>query len=184
MPEAMQSILPYSKLPFGVPPNLHIIGTMNTSGSNTTTIDAALRRRFEFKHMPPQPELLQQPTEAGVDLVKLLTALNQRVGVLLGEEYAIGHAYFMSVRTLDDLSNLFDNNIIPLLSAYFFNDWQKVAMVIGQQFFTDSPSPDYTLLAPVDSPIFEPSTPKSTYQLKNKEDWREEDFIRIYEVGY
>lgn len=184
MPEAIQSILPYSKLPFGVPPNLYVIGTMNTSGRNTTTLDAALRRRFEFKQMPPQPALLQHPTEAGVNLVKLLSILNQRITLLLGEDYCIGHAYFMSVRTLDDLSNLFDNNIIPLLNSYFFNDWQKVAMVIGQSFFRESPTPDYTLLAPVDNPAFGTPTPKASYQLKPKEDWQEEDFIRIYEIGY
>ncbi len=184
MPEAMQSILPYSKKPFGIPPNLHIIGTMNTSGRNTTNIDAALRRRFEFKQMPPRPALLQHPTEAGVDLAKLLTIINQRITLLLGEDYCIGHAYFMSVRTLDDLCNLFDNNIIPLLSSYFFNDWQKVAMIIGPQFFGQTPPPDYSLLATINNPVFEPINTKAYHQLTPKEDWREEDFILIYEAGY
>lgn len=184
MPEAMQTILPYSKQSFGIPPNLYLLGTMNTSGRNTTTIDAALRRRFAFKTFPPLPALLSYPIEAGVDLVKLLTVINQRINLLLGEDYQIGHAYFMNVYTLDDLCILFTNNIIPLLRSYFFNDWQKIAMVIGQHFFEQTPSPDYTLLAPIDAPMVDFPSTQPSYQLKEPSDWQEEDFIRIYALDY
>ena len=90
----------------------------------------------------------------------------------------------MSVRTLDDLCTLFSNNIIPLLRTHFLNDWQKVALVIGPQFFEEIPPPDYTLLAPIDAPLLDFPTATISYELKAPTDWQEEDFIRIYDVEY
>jgi len=127
----------------------------NTSDKSTTPFDFALRRRFDFIYMPPQAELLSTNIEAGVNLVQLLTILNQRIQLLLEEDYLIGHAYFMKVATLDDLVNLFDNKIIPLLKEYFFGDLQKLSMVIGPHFFEQVAPPDYTLLAISDRPIIE-----------------------------
>ena len=182
--EAMTATLPYSKEQFSIPPNLHIIGTMNTSDKSTTPFDLALRRRFDFTYMPPRPELLTHTTEAGVALLPLLTILNQRINLLLGEDYLIGHAYFMEVSTLDDLIHLFENKLIPLLKEYFFNDLQKLSLVIGGHFFTPLPPPDYSLLANSDYPIVEERSGNSDLVLRTAKDWEEKDFIRIYAPSY
>ena len=182
--EAMTTTLPYSKMPFSVPPNLHIIGTMNTSDKSTAPFDFALRRRFDFIYMPPQPELLSSNIEAGVNLVQLLTVLNQRIQLLLEDDHLIGHAYFMKVSTLDDLVNLFDNKIIPLLKEYFFNDLHKLSLVIGPHFFEQVAPPDYTLLAVSNRPMIEENGRSSTLALRVASSWLEKDFIRIYSPEY
>lgn len=182
--EAMTTTLPYSKTSFSIPPNLHIIGTMNTSDKSTTPFDFALRRRFDFIYMPPQPELLSTNIEAGVNLVKLLTVLNQRIQLLLEEDHLIGHAYFMKISTLDDLVNLFDNKIIPLLKEYFFNDLHKLSLVIGPHFFEQVAPPDYTLLAISDRPMIEENGRSNSLALRVASSWLEKDFIRIYAPGY
>ncbi len=182
--EAMTTTLPYSKTPFSVPPNLHIIGTMNTSDKSTAPFDFALRRRFDFIYMPPQAELLPTNIEAGVNLVKLLTILNQRIQLLVDEDHLVDHAYFMKITTLDDLVNLFDNKIIPLLKEYFFNDLHKLSLVIGPHFFEQVAPPDYTLLAISDRPIIEEGGRTASLVLRVASSWLEKDFIRIYEPGY
>lgn len=182
--EAMTTTLPYSKTTLSVPPNLHIIGTMNTSDKSTTPFDFALRRRFDFIYMPPQAELLPTNIEAGVNLGKLLTVLNQRIQLLLDQDHLIGHAYFMKVATLDDLVNLFDNKIIPLLKEYFFNDLHRLSLVIGPHFFEQIAPPDYTLLAISNHPIIEENGRSASLTFRVASSWLEKDFIRIYEPSY
>lgn len=182
--EAITTTLPYSKKNFTVPSNLHIIGTMNTSDKHTTPLDLALRRRFEFVYMPPLPHLLTQAIDAGIKLPQLLLALNARIEVLLDRDYLIGHAYFISVQTLEDIVNLFSTKIIPLLAAYFFQDWQKVIWVIGQQFFVDIPPIDARVVTQFDMPFLEEVNLHKRFQLKPTEDWTEKDFIRIYDKHY
>ena len=133
--EAIHAVLPYSKEVFAVPPNLYLLGTMNTSDRSVEAMDIALRRRFNFIEMPPQPALLRPAIEAGVDLEKLLTTINQRIEALLDKDHLIGHAYLMNVHTLDDLMELFAKKIIPLLKEYFFGDLNKLGLVLGQPFF-------------------------------------------------
>ena len=182
--EAITTILPYSKTNFTVPANLHLIGTMNTSDKHTTPLDLALRRRFDFVYMPPLPNLLTQAMEAGVQLPQLLIALNTRIEVLLDRDYLIGHAYFITVHTLEDLVNLFSTKILPLLAEYFFQDWQKVVWVIGQQFFIDLPPIDTALISPFDMPFLEEAKLHNRFQLKPTEEWTEKDFIQIYDKNY
>lgn len=182
--EAITTTLPYSKTQFSVPANLHLIGTMNTSDKHTTPLDLALRRRFEFIYMPPLPHLLKQAMEAGIQLPQLLIALNTRIEVLLDRDYLIGHAYFIAVHTLADLVNLFSTRIIPLLAEYFFQDWQKVGWVIGQQFFVDLPPIDPTLITQFDMPFLEEANVQKRFQLKPTTEWTEKDFIRIYDKNY
>jgi 5-methylcytosine-specific restriction endonuclease McrBC GTP-binding regulatory subunit McrB len=140
-PEAIQVQLPYSKEWFGVPPNVHIIGTMNTADRSVEALDTALRRRFSFTEMPPKPELISTEGKAengfvnGIELSALLETINKRIEKLLDKDHMIGHSYFLSVEGLNGLRSAFQNKIVPLLQEYFFGDYGKIGLVIGSKFF-------------------------------------------------
>ncbi|CAH0994290.1 hypothetical protein EMA8858_00399 [Emticicia aquatica] len=123
--------LPYSKECFGIPANLHIVGTMNTTDRSIALLDLALRRRFEFKEMIPQLHLLQDIED--LSLEKLLTKINQRIEFLIDREHCIGHAYLFDCQSIISLCSMFSSKIIPLLQEYFNNDWEKIRLVIGNE---------------------------------------------------
>ena len=126
--------LPYSQKIFGVPKNVYIIGTMNTADRSIATIDTALRRRFLFREMLPVPKVLSDISVEDLSISDLLTRLNKRISVLYDREHTIGHAYFMPLKaspTIDTLAEIFANNIIPLLQEYFYEDYEKIRLVLG-----------------------------------------------------
>jgi 5-methylcytosine-specific restriction enzyme B len=132
--EALTVVLPYSKRPFSLPSGLHIIGTMNTADRSLATIDIALRRRFVFEEVAPDVSSLEGVEIAGVDVAKLLEAMNARIERLLDRDHRIGHAYFLGLRPSDDIGQLrgvFATQVIPLLQEYFFDDWQRVRLVLN-----------------------------------------------------
>lgn len=126
--EELRAKLPYSNEIFGVPKNVYIIGTMNTADRSVEALDTALRRRFTFKEMMPNPGLLS------VDYQDILTTINQRIEVLKDREHQIGHSYFMDVENEDDLKDVFYDKIIPLLQEYFYGDYEKIQLVLGEGF--------------------------------------------------
>lgn len=133
-PEGMQVKLPYSQKPFGVPDNVYIIGTMNTADRSIATIDTALRRRFRFQEMMPDAEVLAGIKVEGISMSELLTRMNQRISVLYDREHTIGHAYFMPLKenpTIEQLAEIFEHDILPLLQEYFYEDYEKIRLVLG-----------------------------------------------------
>jgi 5-methylcytosine-specific restriction protein B len=181
--EELSVILPYSKELFTVPPNLYLIATMNTADRSTSQIDIALRRRFTFTPMQPRPELLaHQSTLAGVNLVNLLTTVNDRIALLLNREFAIGHAYFYDISTLDDLRQLFKFRIVPLLEEYFLGDLAKIGLVLGKSFIEEIDTLQNDTLSdfPYEDALFD----KKVYRLRPIQELSEADFIRIYDATY
>ena len=150
-PEALSVQLPYSGDTFTVPSNLHIIGTMNTADRSLATMDTALRRRFDFIEMMPDYTQLNSLTVKGINMGALLRTLNDRIEYLYDREHTLGHAFFMTIAKkesdddrFNELASVFKKKILPLLQEYFFEDWEKIRLILGdnqkddktQQFVT------------------------------------------------
>ena len=132
--EGMKVKLPYSAKPFGVPDNVYILGTMNTADRSIAMLDTALRRRFRFKEIMPNPYILNGINIEGISISDMLTRINKRISVLYDREHTIGHAYFIPLKdnpTIEQLAEIFENAIIPLLQEYFYEDYEKIRMVLG-----------------------------------------------------
>jgi 5-methylcytosine-specific restriction protein B len=135
-PDAREATLPYSKERFSVPDNLYVIGTMNTADKSLSQIDHALRRRFAFTEMLPEPEMLDGITAHGVDVGELLRVMNHRIEYLLDRDHLLGHSYFLRLAQpgIDKnavLAQVFENHILPLLQEYFFSDWERIRWVLN-----------------------------------------------------
>jgi len=151
--------LPYSKKRFGVPKNLYILGTMNTADKSIALLDSALRRRFSFTEMLPNSEVVgQMITIDEIDIKLLFDTINSRIEFLIDKDHTIGHSYFLKIKdhqTIEALALIFKNEIIPLLTEYFYGDFEKIQLVLGEnkdwkskndsKFFNKKPSQQKSL---------------------------------------
>ncbi len=254
--EELSVVLPYSKRSFTVPPNLYIIGTMNTADRSVEALDTALRRRFMFEEIQPDPNLISpyyqlhrlwgkywwteteeqkliwaekekafieltqmnvnikkyeelnqsynyenslndwynEDPEAvfsnivsfavkGLDLRHILKCMNERLFLLLTKDHTIGHAWLMDVYSLADLQVAYKNKILPLLQEYFYNNYAKIGLVLGDQFFEEPVKVSKGLFATFKggSEIAEDYNDKMIYKFKDASNLTIENFKSIYE---
>ncbi|HEC1701398.1 TPA: McrB family protein [Campylobacter jejuni] len=179
--EELKVTLPYSGEKFGVPKNVYIIGTMNTADRSITSLDTALRRRFEFVEMMPDVSKLSMDCE-GINLQELLKAINTRIEYLLDREKTIGHAFFIGVENLNDLKSIFQNKIIPLLQEYFYNDYALINAVLNDNGMIFEDKKDDKYLQKIKN-LDSINSERSIYNIASFDDkiW---DKIEIYQAIY
>lgn len=175
--EELKVTLPYSGEKFGVPKNVYIIGTMNTADRSITSLDTALRRRFEFIEMMSDVSKLSMDCE-GINLQELLKAINTRIEYLLDREKTIGHAFFISVENLEDLKKVFKNKIIPLLQEYFYNDYALIDAVLNKNGMLEISVENKDYLKNMTEFI---ESDKIVYKFSDSNNWSKDTFIKIYE---
>jgi predicted Mrr-cat superfamily restriction endonuclease len=185
-PNQIKATLPYSKTIFSVPNNLFIIGTMNTADRSIEALDTALRRRFSFIEMNPDPQKLREVSFKceGVDLEKLLLSINGRIEKLLDKDYCIGHSYFMNIEDrnnpIEELRIIFQNKILPLLQEYFYGDWGKIMLVMGKEFvFKKTDTVKFLTAELIDE--YEEYNDKPIYGFTESQKWTLNSFKSIYE---
>lgn len=174
--EQLRITLPYSGRNFGVPDNVYILATMNTADRSLALMDTALRRRFSFEPVYPNAEALPNKNIGRIDVVKLLTSINKRIASLYDKEHCIGHSYFWNVKTLDDLAEVFKNKILPLLEEYFFEDSERLHLVLGNAPFFVKEAIDPFLLGYAEEYRITPQWVLNDDALQT-----EDEYIKIYD---
>ncbi|WP_462106201.1 McrB family protein [Campylobacter concisus] len=170
--------LPYSKEKFGVPSNLYIIGTMNTADRSIALMDTALRRRFEFVEMMPEYDTLNKTIIEGINVGEILKTINERIEYLYDRDHTIGHAYFINVSDLKTLANVFKNKILPLLQEYFYDDWEKIRLVLGDSQFIKEKKPAKVLFKSGTDYIND----KILYEIDKEAFYDEQNYLKIYNL--
>lgn len=149
----LELTLAYSGEKFSVPANVDIIGTMNTADRSLALLDTALRRRFDFvpllpdtreekdaddPHSAPLAGLVVTTSSGAIDVRRMLERINERIEALYDRDHCIGHAYLTTLADVNDgearlekLAGILRNRIVPLLEEYFFEDWRKIRLVLG-----------------------------------------------------
>lgn len=180
----LSTVLPYSKTNFSVPPNLYIIGTMNTADRSIEALDTALRRRFSFIEMPAKHEIIRSQGNVpdgilnGIDLTDLLKTINKRIEKLIDKDHMIGHSYFLNISNLKGLKSTFQNKILPLLQEYFFGDYGKIGLVIGTGFFEKKENQvEDNFFAQFEDYDSSPLLERKIYHFKEITKMTDEDFV-------
>lgn len=129
-------VLPQSRQAFSVPPNVFMLGTMNTADRSIKLLDAALRRRFAFIELMPEMEPLNGGKVGDLDLQTFLSELNRRIAKSEGREKQIGHSFLLEsgepVSTADEFARRFRYEILPLLQEYSYDDYKELAGYLGK----------------------------------------------------
>ncbi len=187
--EEMSVTLPYSGQSFSVPNNVYILGTMNTADRSISLMDTALRRRFNFVEMMPDSRVVKDVIISGVNIKEMLETINKRITVLYDREHTIGHAFFTGLdnnSTIDDLASIFKNKVIPLLQEYFYEDYSKIRLVLGDNGKQDD---RYQFIHEIDNSkdrtIFKGNydldiTSNYRYEINNEALKEAESYIQIY----
>ncbi len=190
MPEAASATLPYSGDDFSVPSNVYILGTMNTADRSIALMDTALRRRFQFIEMMPDSSVLDGIMIDDLNVAEMLDTINRRIEVLYDREHTIGHAFFTSLKdenaTIEKLQSIFKKSIIPLLQEYFYEDYEKIQLVLGDNAKS---SLDYKFISDekIKTNIFKGKgldldLPENKYSINRKAFQHIESYIEIYKV--
>jgi 5-methylcytosine-specific restriction endonuclease McrBC GTP-binding regulatory subunit McrB len=179
--EEIRLTLPYSKEEFGVPSNIYIIGTMNTADRSVEALDTALRRRFSFIPMMPEYDGINEHCD-GVNLKSLLKKLNDRLTVLKDRDHTIGHAWLWNTTTIDSLRLAFKDKIIPLLQEFFYNDYEKLGLLLGDSFIQTEVTANNNLFASFESGsgLRNQYANKVVYKITEPSSWTKEAFQSIY----
>lgn len=189
--EAATAILPYTSHEFGVPKNVYILGTMNTADRSISLMDTALRRRFHFIEMMPDENILTKlgiGDVEGIDVPKMLRTINDRIEYLYDREHTIGHSYFTSLAknpTLENLAGIFLNAILPLLQEYFYEDYRKIQLVLGDNA---KENPDHKFILDQDIKVREvfkgnpdiDDLPETKYAIQKSAFYQPESYKLIY----
>lgn len=137
--DKLQLKLPVSGQTFTVPRNLYVVATMNTADRSILLLDTALRRRFGFMELMPQPERLQGTNLERPNLPLWLTAVNRRIVSALGRDgrnLQLGHAYLMEdgkpLQTFDQFSTALRQELWPLLQEYCYEDARALTAILGR----------------------------------------------------
>ncbi len=148
---------------------------MNTADRSVEALDTALRRRFSFVEVLPNPELAKSLSSyKEVELDKLLGAINNRIEVLIDKDHQIGHSYFIGINSLEDLKLAFKDKIIPLLEEYFYTDFAKIGLILGEKFIKkETVKPKF--LGNIDDIDL-----KEIYRYTDFNTWNKDTFISIY----
>ena len=125
---------------FSVPPNLYVVGTMNTADRSIALLDAALRRRFGFVELMPDPDVLGDASVVGVPLGPWLAALNKRILQHVGRDarnLQVGHAYLLHdgrpVRDARRFVQILRDDVVPLLEEYCYEDYDALESILGRR---------------------------------------------------
>lgn len=175
--DAQTAILPYSKTKFAIPSNIYLIGTMNTADRSLVQLDTALRRRFSFIEIAPDPTQLKGIDCEGIDLQKILEAMNARIRVLYDRDHAIGHTYFRDIDSFNKLKERFSLKIIPLLQEYFYDDYEKIRQVLND---TDNNETGFVISTSNDNEYLKDLEWEAPLSINDKRNWTLDDFKRIY----
>jgi 5-methylcytosine-specific restriction protein B len=131
----LPATLPQSKERFVVPDNVYLLGTMNTADRSITLLDVALRRRFAFIELMPEPERVEQAV-GPLKLAEFLAGLNRQVAKIAGREKQVGHAYLMpggvTIAEPAAFARVFRLEILPLLQEYCYEEYGQLAEILGE----------------------------------------------------
>lgn len=198
--EEMHAILPYSKQEFAVPNNVYILGTMNTADRSIALMDTALRRRFDFEEMLPDTGVLSSlgidkisfKDQDELDLSLMLDTMNKRIAYLYDREHTIGHAFFAKLannQNIETLAEIFKKKIIPLLQEYFYDDYEKIQLVLGDndkpnenKFVTDEKIEIQNIFK--GTPGIDLSENEKTYRINDDNDYAAFKDVRSYILIY